>query len=63
MPGDGATAGGMVLDGFEAEVRRRLGLAQQFELSSDVGLRLGLERVFAEAAATEVQLQLRWYFY
>lgn len=45
------------------EVRRRLGLAQQFELSRDVGLRLGLERVFAEAAATEVQLQLRWYFY
>ncbi|MCQ2046457.1 membrane protein [Stutzerimonas stutzeri] len=47
------------------EVRRRISFAQQFELYDDIGLRLGLERSFSHRAEaeTEVQLQLRWYYY
>ncbi|EXF46921.1 hypothetical protein BAY1663_00646 [Pseudomonas sp. BAY1663] len=47
------------------EVRRRLDLAQQFELRGDTGLRLSLGRSFSHRAEpeTEFQLQLRWYYY
>ena len=47
------------------EARRRISFAQQFELHDDIGLRLGLERSFTHRAdgQTEVQLQLRWYYY
>lgn len=47
------------------EVRRRISLAQQFELRDIAGLRVGLERSFSHRAEpeTEFQVQLRWYFY
>lgn len=47
------------------EVRRRLAFGQQFELGSNLGLRLSAERQFSQHAAprNELQLQLRWYHY
>lgn len=47
------------------EVRRRLSLNQQWELSPDLGLRLSAERSFSQLGGNdnEVMLQLRWYHY
>lgn len=47
------------------EVRRRLSLAQQWELSQQLGLRLSAERSFSHLAGddNQVMLQLRWYHY
>ena len=47
------------------EVRRRLGLTQQLELSRNLGLRLSAQREFSQwrPAQNEVSLQLRWYYY
>ncbi|WPP45271.1 DUF4105 domain-containing protein [Pseudomonas sp. AN-1] len=47
------------------EVRRRLALEQQIELGHNLGLRLSAERQFGQRAApqSEVQVQLRWYYY
>lgn len=47
------------------EVRRRLSLGQQLELSENLGLRLSAQREFSQWSSpeTEVQLQVRWYFY
>ena len=63
-------AGNLLLEGrgdyfYNGEVRRRLSLAQQLELSDNLGLRLSAEREFSHwaPAQNEVQLQLRWYHY
>lgn len=47
------------------EVRRSLALAQQWELSRNLGLRLQASREFSQFSApqTEFALQLRWYHY
>lgn len=47
------------------EVRRRLSLNQQWELSTDLGLRLSAERSFSQLGGNDnqVMLQLRWYHY
>ena len=47
------------------EVRRRLSLSQQLELSENLGIRMSAQREFSQWSSpeTEVQLQLRWYFY
>ncbi len=47
------------------EVRRRLALTQQLELSRNLGLRLSAAREFSHqgAAQNEISLQLRWYNY
>lgn len=47
------------------EVRRSLALAQQWELSRNLGLRLQASREFSQFSApqTEFALQLRWYQY
>lgn len=47
------------------EVRRRLSLNQQWELSPRLGVRLSGSREFSQLAApvNEVQLELRWYHY
>lgn len=49
----------------QGEVRRRLGLTQQLELSRSVGLRLSAERAFSHSSSpqNELSLQLRWYYY
>ncbi|ARS47967.1 membrane protein [Ectopseudomonas mendocina] len=47
------------------EVRRRLSLNQQWEVSTDLGLRLSAQREFSQLASpvNEVKLELRWYYY
>ena len=47
------------------EVRRRLALTQQWEMSRDLGLRLSAARDFSKLGDTdnELMLQLRWYYY
>ncbi len=47
------------------EVRRRLSLNQQWELGTDLGLRLSAERSFSQLGGNDnqVMLQLRWYHY
>ncbi|MFG0381319.1 DUF4105 domain-containing protein [Pseudomonas sp. zbq_18] len=47
------------------EVRRRLALTQQWEMSRNLGLRLSAARDFSKVGDTdnEVMLQLRWYYY
>ena len=47
------------------EVRRRLSLNQQWEVRTDLGLRLSAQREFSQLAApvNEVKLELRWYHY
>ncbi|MEO4047205.1 DUF4105 domain-containing protein [Pseudomonas sp. CAU 1711] len=47
------------------EVRRRLSLNQQWELSRNLGLRLSAARDFSQLGASdnELMLQLRWYHY
>lgn len=47
------------------EVRRELGLVQQWELTDNLGLRLAAQREFSQLASpvSEVLLQLRWYHY
>ena len=47
------------------EVRRRLSLNQQWEVSRNLGLRLSAQREFSQLASpvNEVKLELRWYQY
>ncbi|MCY1527289.1 hypothetical protein D9M68_623510 [compost metagenome] len=47
------------------EVRRRLSLNQQWEISRNLGLRLTAQRAFSQLAApvNEVMLELKWYHY
>lgn len=47
------------------EIRRRLSLNQQWEVSRDLGLRLTAQREFSQRAApvNEVMLELKWYHY
>ncbi len=47
------------------EVRRRLSLNQQWEISRNLGLRLTAQREFSQLAApvNEVMLELKWYHY
>ena len=47
------------------EVRRRLSLNQQWEMSRNLGLRLSAQREFSQIASpvNEVKLELRWYHY
>lgn len=47
------------------EVRRRLSLNQQWEVSRNLGLRLSAQREFSQLASpvNEVKLELRWYHY
>jgi len=47
------------------EVRRSLSLTQQLELGHNLGLRLSAERQFSQlsAPASEVRVELRWYYY
>ena len=47
------------------EIRRSLGLNQQWELSRNLGLRLSAERQFSQRTSSENQLklELRWYHY
>ena len=47
------------------EVRRRLGLTQQLEVSRNLGLRLTAQRQFSQwdHPRNEVMLQMRWYYY
>ena len=47
------------------EVRRRLALTQQWELSRSLGLRFSAQRQFSDwlPAQNELSLQLRWYHY
>ncbi|MEO9333393.1 DUF4105 domain-containing protein [Ectopseudomonas guguanensis] len=47
------------------EVRRRLSLNQQWEMSRNLGLRLSAQREFSQLASpiNEVKLELRWYHY
>lgn len=47
------------------EVRRRLSLNQQWELSTGLGLRLSAQREFSQLAGpvNELKLELRWYHY
>jgi len=47
------------------EVRRRLSLNQQWELSRNLGLRLSAQREFSQLATpeNEVMLELKWYHY
>jgi len=47
------------------EVRRRLSLNQQWEVSRNLGLRLSAQREFSQLASpvNEVTLELRWYHY
>ena len=63
-------AGNMLLEAqadyfHNGEVRRRIGLTQQLELSRDLGLRLSAQRQFSQWAnpQNELMLQLRWYYY
>lgn len=64
------SAGNLLLEAqadyfHNGEVRRRLGLTQQLELSRNLGMRLTAQREFSHWAApqNEVSLQLRWYYY
>ncbi|WP_260679573.1 Lnb N-terminal periplasmic domain-containing protein [Ectopseudomonas mendocina] len=47
------------------EVRQRLSLNQQWEVSRNLGLRLSAQREFSQLASpvNEVKLELRWYHY
>lgn len=47
------------------EVRRRLSLNQQWEVSRNLGLRLSAQREFSQLASpvNELKLELRWYHY
>lgn len=47
------------------EVRRRLSLSQQWELSQNLGLRLSAERQFSQLATpeNELLLEMKWYHY
>ncbi|UVJ43380.1 DUF4105 domain-containing protein [Pseudomonas sp. LS1212] len=47
------------------EVRRSLSLNQQWELASNLGLRLSAEREFSQLTSpiNEVMLELKWYYY
>jgi len=47
------------------QVRRRINLTQQLELSDNLGLRMSAQREFSQESSpvTEVQLEVRWYFY
>ena len=50
---------------YNGEVRRRLALQQNWELSKDLGLRFSAQRTFSQLAGSdnELMLQLRWYYY
>jgi len=50
---------------YNGEVRRSLAVAQQWELSPALGLRLGAQRDFSQLGEVEntLQLELRWYHY
>ncbi|MBC9252265.1 hypothetical protein A9179_18500 [Pseudomonas alcaligenes] len=49
----------------QGEVRRSLALTQQWELSTNLGLRLAAQRQFSQLASpqNEVMLELKWYHY
>ena len=50
---------------YNGEVRRSLAVAQQWELTPALGLRLGAQRDFSQLGEVEntLQLELRWYHY
>ena len=50
---------------LNGEVRQQLSLNQQWELGTDLGLRLTAQREFAQRSSpvNEVMLELRWYHY
>lgn len=50
---------------YNGEVRRKLSLNQQWEVSRNLGLRLSAQREFSQLSApeNEIKLELKWYHY
>ena len=50
---------------INGEVRRKLSLNQQWEVSQNLGLRVSAERQFSQQTTptNEVMLELKWYHY